>query len=255
MFQGSAKRPRVNVEGPPPMESDYGALYGSESEPALLREASEDEHDMLHIEERLNAPQADADDFAAYVEFDRAECDEDPEELLPQASATEEKSQSSWPFRPQSWSRGGGSGVQATCQGVPDPAGTGQESLLPSRVEVDGQCAVRLVGVFQSNGQDVLSPLSPLWDGDIQDLGGRGYPLQELEGCPLGDQEASQPRCPQVVRGCVGRLEDISADGRHPDGYGQGLRETGNGQLPLRPQCSRSDQLLRPSGCRTSWPS
>ena len=97
MFQGSAKRPRVNVEGPPPMESDYGALYGSESEPALLRESSEDEHDMLHIEERLNAPQADADDFAAYVEFDRAECDEDPEELLPQASATAESHRAGGP--------------------------------------------------------------------------------------------------------------------------------------------------------------
>ena len=29
MFQCSAKRPRVNVEGPPPVESDYGALLGN----------------------------------------------------------------------------------------------------------------------------------------------------------------------------------------------------------------------------------
>ena len=29
MFQCSAKRPRVNVEGPPPVESDYGALSGN----------------------------------------------------------------------------------------------------------------------------------------------------------------------------------------------------------------------------------
>ena len=29
MFQCSAKRPRVNVEGPPPVESDNGALSGN----------------------------------------------------------------------------------------------------------------------------------------------------------------------------------------------------------------------------------
>ena len=29
MFQCSAKRPRVNVEGPPPVECDYGALSGN----------------------------------------------------------------------------------------------------------------------------------------------------------------------------------------------------------------------------------